>query len=96
MVAAAQHGDQRDHDRFGVAMDATIDGEPARTHDLSATGVFLQAWCRPPVGSVVWVAVAFQAAGRPQRLGCYARVVRIQRAGDSYNIALRLTKPLFG
>ena len=96
MVATTQHWKQRTHERFGVAMDATIDGEPARTHDVSAGGVLLQAQCRPPLGAVVWVALAFQAAGRAQRLGCYARVLRVQRAGDSYTIALRLTKSLFG
>jgi len=96
MVSAMQHWSPRAHDRFGIAMDATVDGEPARTHDLSAGGVLLQAACRLPIGAIVWVNVAFQAAGRPQRLGCYARVLRVRPAGESYNIALRLCKSLLG
>jgi hypothetical protein len=93
---ATGHWVQRAHVRFAIAMDATVDGEPARTHDLSEAGMLVQAQCRPPTGSIVWVAVAFHAAGRAQRLGCYARVLRVQAAGDDCNIALQLTKPLFG
>jgi hypothetical protein len=96
MALATRHWNQRAHDRFGIAMDATVEGEPARTHDLSVAGILLETQFRPPVGAIVWVAVAFQAAGRSQRLGCYARVLRVQSAGDNYVIALGLTKSLFG
>ncbi len=96
MVAATQHREQRAHDRFGIAMDAMIEGEQARTHDLSATGLLLQSRWRAPVGRVVWVTLAFWGGGRSRRVGCYARVMRIQAHGEGYDIALRLAKPLFG
>jgi hypothetical protein len=96
MVAATRHWIRRAHVRFAIAMDATVDGEPARTHDLSEAGMLVQAQTRLPPGAIVWVAVAFHAAGRAQRVGCYARVLRVQSAGADCNIALQLTKPLFG
>ncbi len=87
--------DQRVQNRFGIAMAITIDGEQGRTHDLSAQGVLLETQLRPLVGATVALGLSFPAAGRTRQLGCRGRVVRVEPHGDAYNVAVKLSEPLF-
>jgi hypothetical protein len=90
----AQHR-QRSAERFGLALPITMEGEECASHDISATGVLLEAAAAPAVGSSVALTLQYRSEGREFSLDCSGDVVRVERHGDNYNIAVRLHQPLF-
>ena len=86
---------ERSADRFGLALPITMEGEECAMHDISATGVLLEASQAPAVGSQVALSLQYQTEGRPFRLDCAGEVVRVERRGEGFNIAVRLNEPLF-
>lgn len=86
---------QRGADRFGLALPITMENEACACQDISATGVLLEAAKAPQVGAQVALSLQYEAEGRPFSLDCSGRVVRVERHGESYNIAVRLDEPLF-
>jgi hypothetical protein len=86
---------QRGADRYGVALPITLEGEEAACQDISATGLLVEAAKAPQLGAQVALSLQYEAEGRPFSLDCSGRVVRVERHGDNYNIAVRLDEPLF-
>jgi hypothetical protein len=86
---------QRSAERFGLALPITMEGEECSSHDISATGVLLESPAAPPLGAQVSLMLQYRAEGRDFSLGCTGEVVRVERHGDNYNIAVRLAEPLF-
>ncbi|MBA2961348.1 MULTISPECIES: PilZ domain-containing protein [Ramlibacter] len=86
---------QRSADRFGLALPITMEGEECACHDISATGVLLEAAQAPQLGAQVALSLQYQSGGRPFTVDCRGQVVRVERHGDNYNIAVRLNEPLF-
>ncbi|RYY59987.1 MAG: PilZ domain-containing protein [Comamonadaceae bacterium] len=86
---------QRSAERFGVAMPITMEGEECACQDLSATGVLLEAERARELGSTVTLSLQYQAEGRAFTVDCRGQVVRVERHGDNFNIAVRLDEPLF-
>jgi hypothetical protein len=86
---------ERSADRFGVALPITMEGEECATHDISATGVLLESTQAPALGSRVALTLQYQSEGRPFSLDCAGEVVRVERHGKNFNIAVRLSEPLF-
>jgi hypothetical protein len=86
---------QRSAERFGLALPITMEGEECSSHDISATGVLLECPAAPPLGSQVALTLQYRAEGQEFSLGCSGEVVRVERHGENFNIAVRLAEPLF-
>ncbi|HZY18157.1 MAG TPA: PilZ domain-containing protein [Ramlibacter sp.] len=93
MQETQQH--PRSAQRFGLVLPITMEGEECACHDISATGVLLEAGQAPPLGSHVALSLQYEAEGRPFQLECAGEVVRVERHGERFNIAVRLDEPLF-
>lgn len=90
----AQHR-PRSAERFGLALPITMEGEECASHDISATGVLLECPAAPELGAAVALILQYKAEGRDFNLECSGDVVRVERHGENYNIAVRLHQPLF-
>jgi hypothetical protein len=86
---------QRSAERFGLALPITMEGEECSSHDISATGVLLESSAAPALGATVSLMLQYRTEGREFSLDCVGEVVRVERHGDNYNIAVRLAEPLF-
>ena len=86
---------QRSAERFGLALPITMEGEECSSHDISATGVLLEASQAPALGASVALTLQYRCDGREFSLDCRGEVVRVERHGENYNIAVRLAEPLF-
>ena len=86
---------QRSAERFGLALPITMEGEECASHDISATGVLLETAAAPPLGASVSLTLQYRAEGNDLSLDCRGKVVRVERHGENYNIAVRLDEPLF-
>jgi hypothetical protein len=95
MQAAPSTRHPRSSDRFGLVLPITLEGEEGSTHDVSATGILLELHAAPPVGSDVALMLQYEAGGVEHQLACRGEVIRVEPHGDSFNIAVRLSKPLF-
>jgi hypothetical protein len=89
------HHSPRSADRYGLVLPITMEGEEGSTHDLSATGVLVETDTAPAVGTRVELTLQYPWRGREHQLDCAGEVVRVERHGDSFNIAVRLARPLF-
>lgn len=87
--------EQRTADRFAVALPITMEGEEGATHDLSAGGILFESPSAAVLGEQVTVQLQYRRYGIDHRLDCRGRVVRVERSGDSFNIAVQLNQPLF-
>lgn len=87
--------DKRLAERFGVALPITMEGEEGATHDLSDTGLLVEVSNAPDVGAQVNLNLEHMVHGRDFNLACRGKVVRVERHGDNFNIAVRLSQPLF-
>ena len=88
--------ERRASERYGFALPITLeDDEEVRTHDVSAGGLLFEAEAPRPVGSPLALALRYRAGGRACRLEVQGRVVRVERHGDNYNVAVELYQPLF-
>jgi hypothetical protein len=95
MQTAPSNRFPRSADRYGLVLPITLEGEEGSTHDVSATGVLLELRAAPPVGSNVSLTLAYETGGVEHQLACRGEVVRVEPLGDTFNIAVRLSKPLF-
>jgi hypothetical protein len=95
MPASAPAPDQRSSQRFGLALPITMEGEDCASHDLSATGLLLEAPSAPLVGATVDLTLEYEARGQACSLACQGQVVRVERLPRGYNIGVRLNEPLF-
>jgi PilZ domain len=86
---------ERSADRFGLALPITMEGEECAVHDISATGVLLEASQAPALGAQVALRLLYDNEGRAFTLDCTGQVVRVEQHGDNFNIAVRLDQPLF-
>ncbi|MGZ5182540.1 MAG: PilZ domain-containing protein [Ramlibacter sp.] len=86
---------QRAAERFGLALPITMEGEECACHDISATGVLLESPSAADLGAQVALSLQYDLEGRPFHLDCSGRVVRVERHGDNFNIAVKLDEPLF-
>lgn len=95
MPASIPVPDQRSSERFGLALPITMEGEDCASHDLSATGLLLEAASAPLVGATVDLTLEYVRREREHRLACQGQVVRVERLARGYNIGVRLVQPLF-
>ena len=85
----------RSAERFGLALPITMEGEECASHDISATGVLLECPAPMPLGARVSLSLQYRARGRDLALDCRGEVVRVEKHGENFNIAVRLAEPLF-
>lgn len=86
---------QRSAQRFGVALRLTIEGGEGITHDVSASGLYFESDRSYEVGSFMELVLEFPGTKRVYGLPCEAEVIRVSSVGASFNVAVRLLKPLF-
>lgn len=86
---------QRSTHRFAVALPITMEGRPGATHDLSATGVLFESSVAPEIGAKVNLSLEYLAQGRDCNLTFQGEVVRVERHGDNFNVAVHMEAPLF-
>jgi len=86
---------QRAAERFGLALPITMEGEECASHDISATGVLLESAVAAELGATVSLTLQYRKDDEERRLDCSGQVVRVERHGDNFNIAVRLDQPLF-
>ncbi len=86
---------QRSAPRFGVALRLTIEEDQGITHDVSASGLYFESDRSYEVGSFMELVLEFPGTKRVHPLPCEAEVIRVSSVGDSFNVAVRLRKPLF-
>ena len=82
-------------ERFAVAMPVVLEHGEGATHDLSSTGVLFESAIAPKVGAWVDLTLKYLNEGEPFDLRCRGKVVRVETVGDGYNVAVRLSEPLF-
>lgn len=87
--------DKRLAERFGLALPITLEGEEGATHDLSASGVLFESSYAPEIGAQVDLNLQYLVDGHHFNLACRGEVVRVERHGDNFNIAVHLSPPLF-
>lgn len=96
MTPQQPQSERRRSERYGLALPITLeDAEEVRTHDVSTYGMLFEAVWPPDLGADVSLALRYRAGGRACRLDLHARVVRVERHGDNYNVAVKLRDPLF-
>lgn len=94
-AANASSMDQRSSDRFGIALPITMDDDVGgQTHDISETGVLFETERESQVGDRIVMTLLYSLHGVDHQLGCEAEVVRVQRVGQKFNVAVRLLTPL--
>jgi hypothetical protein len=87
--------EQRNAARFDTRLPLRIDGSDGLTQNISAHGVNFETEVEPPLGALVNFSLEFTQNGRPQRLLCEGKVVRVEREADCFRVAARLLAPLF-
>lgn len=87
--------DKRVSERFTVELPVTMEGEESSTRDLSSTGILLKSVTAPELGAIVDLTLEYLMDGHDFNLVCKGEVVRVEPDGKGYNIAVRLTQPLF-
>ncbi len=91
----APPAEQRAAARFDAALPVELDGVPAQTSNVSATGVYLETDVPHRVGDIVQFTIEFQLHGERHRLTCEGKVVRVDPHGDRVGVAAHLMAPLF-
>ena len=87
--------EQRAAKRFALALPITLEGDEGATHDLSATGILFEAAKAPGMGARIDLTVRYTVDGHEFSVACQGVVVRVERHGDSFNVAVQLHTPLF-
>src|SRR3712207_5144157 len=86
---------QRSAERFGLALPVTMEGQACACHDISATGLLLEARVWPERAATAGLTLNYDLEGEPSRVRCRGRVVRVERRGEGSNVAVRSGEPLF-
>lgn len=87
---------QRTAERFEVEIPVRINGsEECATQNLSSTGMLIDASSAPDIGAEVDMTLQYLVDGQDFALRCRGEVVRVQRSGNGYRVAVRMHQPLF-
>jgi hypothetical protein len=86
--------DPRQEPRFDSRQPVVLSGMPARTQNMSATGVYFETDLDHEVGAPIRFTVEFSIGGRPQTVHCEGTVVRVDRRGQRVGVAARVATPL--
>jgi len=89
-VQLHRRSDRREAERFGAAMPVSVDGEPATTRDLSASGLSFLSERSYEAGARVEVIIEYLLDGHHYPLRCEAEVVRSVPAEGGFRVGARL------
>ena len=87
--------DHRAAARFDTALAVDLEGQSARTRNISATGVFFETDVELPIGSLLNLSVQFTQGGRQHWLQCEGKVVRVTHSDGHTGVAAELLTPFF-
>ena len=93
--AARRGRDQRASVRFDKQMSVRTEHGEGTTHNISAQGVYFETDVEPRAGALVNFFIEYTLEGRPQRLLCEGKVLRVEPQGDRVGVAARLVAPFF-
>lgn len=89
-------GELRRAERYEVEIPLTLQGgDEGATQNLSSTGMMIEASTAPEIGAAVDMTLQYLVNGQDFALRCSGEVVRVQRRGNGYRVAVRLTQPIF-
>jgi len=90
--------ERRESQRFRIAIRAQVDGEVGVTRNVSLSGVFLETDRSFFPGEQVNLVMLLErvSPGRPVRLQCVGRVVRVIRIGEGFGVAVAISEFKFG
>ena len=89
-VPLRAQGERRGAERFDAAMPVSVNGDPATTRDLSASGLSFLAERTYEPGTLVDVVIEYLLDGHHYPLRCQAEVVRVEPTADGFRIGARL------
>ncbi|MEJ8838886.1 PilZ domain-containing protein [Ramlibacter sp. AN1133] len=89
-VPLRSRSERREAERFGAAMPVSVDGAPATTQDLSASGLSFLSDRAYEAGARVQVVIEYLLDGHQYPLRCEAEVVRSEPAEGGFRIGARL------
>lgn len=82
--------DRRQAERFGAAMPVRVDGSPATTHDMSASGLCFLSRRTFEAGTHIKLVIEYLLDGHQYPLRCEAEVVRSEAAAAGFKVGARL------
>jgi hypothetical protein len=82
--------DRREAERFGATMPVNVDGAPATTRDISASGLSFVSDRSYDKGARVQVVIEYLLDGTQYPLRCEAEVVRSDPAEGGFRVGARL------
>ena len=96
LAAPSSFSDHRAAERFETSLVVDVEGLPARTRNISATGLYFETELEVPLGTVLKMNVQFIHGGRKHWLACEGTVVRVSQEEGHHGVAARLLTPFFG
>ncbi len=94
-MARARRFNQRSAHRFDVGVPVSLDGREGETQNLSSSGLLIESSSAPEIGANVDMTLQYLVNGQDFALHCRGEVVRVERRGTGYAVAVRLHQPLF-
>jgi len=94
-MARARQSNERSAQRFDVGVPISVDGKEGETQNLSSSGMLIESSSAPEIGARVDMTLQYLVNGQDFALHCRGEVVRVQRRGTGYTVAVRLQQPLF-
>jgi hypothetical protein len=84
-------GEQRRVERVAIALPVDLPAGVGRTRDMSSDGAYIVTDHRYDAGASLEFAVRFEhVAGSPLWLRCEGRVVRVERIGAEFGLAVAI------
>ena len=96
LAASSSFSNHRAAERFDTSLVVDVEGLPARTRNISATGLYFETELELPLGTVLNLNVQFTQGGRKHWLACEGTVVRMSQEEGHHGVAARLLTPFFG
>jgi len=87
--------EQRATARFDTHMPVHTPQGAGTTRNISAQGVYFETDVVPREGALVNFFIEYTLHGRPHRLLCEGKVVRVEQQGARVGVAARLVAPFF-
>jgi hypothetical protein len=96
--AGPDRSDRRQAARFRIAIPVELEGGMGTTRDVSLSGVFFETDQSFAPGEQISLALVLERAspGRPVRLECEGRIVRVTRVDSRIGVAVAFSSYKFG
>ena len=79
--------------RVAAALPVAVQGQPALSRDVSASGIFLETEAGYALGSPVSMALDLDTPWGKVMFRCEGRIVRVEHRDDKVGVAVRFSDP---